>query len=542
MSDPAVKTPSFLHQQEIYDQHRNDQYFGLLWEMGLGKTKTLIDIASHLFLTKQISGLLICAPNSVYSNWITQELPAHMAAPYVKLLFNSGEKGDKARMRRQLFLSPDYWHGKLRVLCMSYDGVKTEHGEKLAHDFILLYRTMIVADESTALKNGSTVTAKTMKRLRTHCTHAWIATGTPIAQSPFDIHSQIEFLCPTFWRNLGMKSISAFHTHFGVYALRRAGGRVFNELQGYREMETLGKMIQGISSRLLKEDSTVKLPPKLYKTVMFKLHSEQRRIYDELRKNYETELDAGGGVIEAPLAIVRLTRLQQIASGFVTAEDRALDLETENWSEIIESTSSDEDYEHAMISMELEMNENTVVITRAEPSVAESRIVDVISPSENPRLKLLVDLVAECSHKVIVWCRFKRDVDNVCNSLGDVAVRYDGIVGRREREAGLVAFRDPVSDKRVFVANVHSISQGVTLTIAKTMIYYSNSFSPERRLQSEDRFHRIGQDSSVLIIDLVAEDTVDERLIETLREKYDLSARVMGDRFREWIKPIRREE
>ena len=67
------------------------------------------------------------------------------------------------------------------------------------------------------------------------------------------------------------------------------------------------------------------------------------------------------------------------------------------------------------------------------------------------------------------------------------------------------------------------------------MIYYSNSFSLEKRLQSEDRAHRIGQDRSVLIIDLAAERTVDLHVIRALREKYDIAASVTGDRLREWI-------
>jgi SNF2 family DNA or RNA helicase len=86
------------------------------------------------------------------------------------------------------------------------------------------------------------------------------------------------------------------------------------------------------------------------------------------------------------------------------------------------------------------------------------------------------------------------------------------------------------------VANVHAMSMGVTLTIAKTMIFFSNSFSLEKRLQAEDRFHRIGQDVSVQIIDLVAENTVDEHVAKSMREKFDIQRLVTGDRLREWIK------
>jgi len=185
---------------------------------------------------------------------------------------------------------------------------------------------------------------------------------------------------------------------------------------------------------------------------------------------------------------------------------------------------------------------STWATSKIKPRYTEKKIVDVIATKDNPRLKILLELVEQCCHKMIIWCRFRRDVDNVCAALGDQCVRYDGSVGRKDREITLSRFKDKDDPVRVFVANVHSISQGVTLTIAKTMIYYSNSFSPEKRLQSEDRFHRIGQDSPVLIIDLVARNTVDVRLIDGLRKKYELSAAVLGDRFREWVQPASEDE
>jgi SNF2 family DNA or RNA helicase len=630
MSDPAVKTTPHLHQAKIYDDHRDSQWFGLLWEMGLGKSKTISDVASHLFFRGKIQGLLIVAPNSVYAEWVNELLPTHMAAPHVKLCFRTDEHGDKRAMRRALFLNPGEWSGKLRVLCMSYDGVKSQHGSKLAADFVLLYKTMIVADESTALKNPETQTAKAMKRLRAGCHYAWIATGTPIAQSPFDFHSQVEFLCPDFWKKHGMKSFGAFRQQFGIYELRRAGARAFNTLVEYRDLTRLYAMIRPFCSRLTKEDSGVKLPPKTYRTISFRMTTEQRRVYDDLRKEFLAELDSGA-IVEAPLAVVRLTRLQQIASGFVTAVDETSGLEqshtwsledgevraaaivdqmsgqeydqarsdkssrvtplSASWNEgevhipcgvylgdndatcpqltcvrnrgheglcdnvcdeesidaLIERSSFGDPLTKQIRSMTLPDVTAVILARAAELSAAQvvprhvtSRVTDVVPPDKNPRLRLLVDLVEQASHKVVVWCRFVRDVDNVCAALGKTAVRYDGSVKQKDRLTALAKFRDPADDTRVLVANVHSISQGVTLTIAKTMVYYSNSFSPEKRLQSEDRNHRIGQDVPVLIVDLMAEDTVDEKLIDGLRKKFDLSAAVMGDRYREWLQPVRR--
>lgn len=613
MTDPAIKTTPHVHQAKIYDDHRDSQWFGLLWEMGLGKSKTLSDVASHLFLRGKIQGLLIVAPNSVYAEWVNELLPTHMAAPYVKLCFRTDEHGERRVLRRALFLNPTEYGDKLRVLCMSYDGIKSANGNKLASDFVLLYKTMIVADESTAMKNPETQTAKVMKKIRASCHFAWIATGTPIAQSPFDFHSQIEFLCPDFWKRHGMKSFGAFKQQFGIYELRRAGLRAFNTLIAYRDLDRMYALIKPFCSRLTKEDSGVKLPPKTYRTISFRLLPEQRRVYDDLRKEFLAELDSGA-IVEAPLAVVRLTRLQQIASGFVTttapglppddeevptivADDAAStgdavsddglyeelmrtthfaavnDFERPQWQptpyhqgdlltvrgesidSLIDRSSLGDPLTKQIRSMTPPDVVDAIVKRAAEISAAadlstaqviprrvEKIVTDIIPPEKNPRLRLCLDLIDQAAHKVVVWCRFKRDVENVCNALGEIAVRYDGSVKQSDRLIALSKFRDPADATRVLVANVHSISQGVTLLIAKTMIHYTRSFSPEKELQADDRNHRIGQDVPVLVIDLVGEDTVDEKLIETHIRKHDLSASVMGDRYREWLQPIRRSE
>lgn len=541
MTDPAIKTEQLPHQAEIYLAERDSLGYALFHEMGLGKTKLMIDVFCHLFLAGKIDGVLVLAPNAVYSNWLTEEMPRHCAAPYVKLLFSSGSKGDKARMRRALFLSPEEWRGRLRVMCMAYDGLRTDHGFKLAHDFSILYRLMIIADESTALKNPSTVTAKKAKKIRANCHYAWIATGTPTADKPFDIHSQIEFVFPDFWQRHGMRSISAFRAQFGVYEQRRAGMRIWSECVGYRDVDKLHDLVKSVSSRLLKEDSTVKLPPKMYKTISFELGAAQRRVYDQLREEFLAELDGGDGFVEASLAIVRLTRLQQIASGFVTAETPT------KVAISLESQPEDDELGTALDAFDVDQHVVDDAITtwataEIKPRITEKQITDLVSATDNPRLAVLLQIVEECTHKMIVWCRFRRDVDIVCDALGEQCVRYDGSTKLSSRVEALRRFKDPADSARIFVANIHTISQGVTLTIAKTMVYYTNSFSPEKRLQSEDRGHRIGQDSPLLIIDLVARDTVDEKLIEGLRRKYAMSARVMGDRYREWIQPIRRDD
>lgn len=553
-ADPAIKTDQHDHQRDIYMEHRDDLYYALWWEMGLGKTKEFLDVASHLQLEGKIDALLIFAPNAVAPNWLSQEIPPHLAVPYVGMHYRTKKSGgEKNRLKMLYMLDPSEWRGKLRILTMSYDSLRTDRGFEFARKFVAMYRTMIVADESTAMKNGKTVTAKKAKEIRAFCHYAWIGTGTPVAQSPFDCHSQVEFLDPTFWKNHGLMSLQAFKQEFGIFVLKHVGGgKKVSSLSEYKRLDYLQKILAPISSRLLKEDSTVKLPPKIYTTREFTLSEAQVLAYESLRDEFTALLDSGE-IVEAPLAITRIMRLQQICSGYVTAdvyeEDEHPgqgilvidDPPLENEIRVDEESKREVVYDWftktipSRVGPDASVAQGSFVIPAPTPLKVEKRIVDLVEPKDNPRLQLLLELLEEAQHKVIVWCRFTRDVEIVCEALGDECVRYDGKTSKALREQALIRFRDPKDKARIFVANQHAISQGVTLVIAKTVIYYTNSSSPEKRLQSEDRAHRIGQDVSVQIIDIVAKGTVDIKILEAHIKKHDIAAMVTGDRWREWI-------
>jgi SNF2 family DNA or RNA helicase len=503
--DPAIKTPQLAHQRQEYLESREKTARAIFWEMGLGKSKLIIDVASHLHKTNKIDALVVIAPNATYPNWIRIECPKHMAADYVHLIY---PKTDSQRdtLHRMIFTDPTEFQGKLRVVTIGFDALAmTDRAYDFLERFVRIHRTMLVVDESTAIKNRKTKTSIRVKKLGRLAHRRWILTGTPAANSPFDLHSQIEFLNPEFWGWHGLKSYAAFKSEFGVWKTRRMGARMFPELEEYRGLDKLHDIISEIASRLTKEDSGVELPPKMYELKTFDMVPAQKKLYEQVRKRLWAELE-GGLEVDARLAVTRLIRLHQIASGFVTADD-------------------------------------TVDVPAGVEEMPDLRLLlknrvlaDIIPPEENPRLDLLRELISQTTGKVIIWARFTREIDQICDMLGEDALRYDGQVNDRSRTWALERFCDPTDTKhRFLVANVKSISHGVTLIVAKTMIYYSNDYSPEKRLQSEDRFHRIGQDQPVLIVDMAAYGTVDIKLLEGLLEKFETSALVTGDKYREWI-------
>ena len=103
------------------------------------------------------------------------------------------------------------------------------------------------------------------------------------------------------------------------------------------------------------------------------------------------------------------------------------------------------------------------------------------------------------------------------------------------RQDNIAQFQDVKGPTRYFVGNTQTGGYGITLTAANTMIYYSNSYDLEKRLQSEDRAHRIGQTGSVTYVDLIAEKTIDERIVTALKKKVNIANEIMGEDLKDWI-------
>jgi SNF2 family DNA or RNA helicase len=152
----------------------------------------------------------------------------------------------------------------------------------------------------------------------------------------------------------------------------------------------------------------------------------------------------------------------------------------------------------------------------------------------------VLDVADETSSKIIIWARFRAEIVALTNILNSVygkgsAVAFYGDVKTADKNEAIDLFQDPESKVRFFVAQQHSGGYGLTLTAASYVIYYSNDFSLEARLQSEDRCHRIGQRNPVTYIDLECLGTIDSRIINALREKKKLADTITRDDPSTWL-------
>ena len=159
----------------------------------------------------------------------------------------------------------------------------------------------------------------------------------------------------------------------------------------------------------------------------------------------------------------------------------------------------------------------------------------------NNRIKELLATVEECDGKIIIWANYRRDIENIKNALAEAygmttVATYYGDTEAEERQEIVERFQDMASPLRFFVGNPRTGGYGLTLTAAHTVIYYSNNFDLEVRLQSEDRAHRIGQTNKVTYIDFISPGTVDEHIVKALRNKINIASQVLGEELKDWIK------
>jgi SNF2 family DNA or RNA helicase len=156
------------------------------------------------------------------------------------------------------------------------------------------------------------------------------------------------------------------------------------------------------------------------------------------------------------------------------------------------------------------------------------------------RLEELVSICQEASGKVIVWSRFRHDIRQITKRLNEEfgagsAASYYGDTSDDERLRIVQDFQKPDNPLRFFIGNAATAGYGITLTAANTVVYYANDFSLEHRLQSQDRVHRIGQKSAVTYVDLITPGTIDERIVQALRNKIDLGAKTLGEEAMKWL-------
>ena len=472
------KTKPYAHQITALEKSWNKIAYAYFMEMGTGKSKVLVDNIAMLYDAGKINGALIIAPKGVYRNWYSSEIPIHLAShiQHKMVLWTASTSKAKDKEYQQLFKS-DY---DLHILVMNVEAFSTKKGIDFAAKFLRTHKTIMAVDESTTIKTPTAKRTKAIVALGKNAIYRRILTGSPITKSPLDLYTQCEFLDEDL---LGHGSFYSFRNRYAIMIDRNFGGRRVQIVGGYKRLDELTDILNVFSYRVLKEDC-LDLPEKIYIKREIELTEEQKMAYSTMKSAALAQLN--GKLATAPHVLTQMMRLHQITCGHLKTDEGDI--------------------------TELKSN----------------------------RLSELMDVLDEVEGKAIIWANYIYDIEHIVTELkkkygDDSVVQYYGAVPSEQRQTNIEKFQDPKSNYRFFVGNPQTGGYGITLTCANTVIYYSNGYDLEKRLQSEDRAHRIGQKKSVTYVDLIAAKTVDEKIVKALRSKINIASTILGEELREWI-------
>jgi SNF2 family DNA or RNA helicase len=551
------KTKGFKHQLRALRLSQDEQVFALLMEQGTGKSWVIVLTAAHLFLARKIDTVIIIAPKGVAPGWVRQQFPEHMPenVPYKCALWKSKSNMTKTGERgiREAMAPGGDW---LKVIVMNTEAFgSTEDALDFAIEVLdAAHGALVVVDESSRIKNLNHTT-KRIINLRIRSDFRRILTGTPITQGPFDAFHQFKFLDPAI---LEVDSFVAFKKEYAELEPETSGlmrhitrrvpkkwsGKYINDDTGqpadgafnddgskrlqhmvpvylptivarnddgtprYKNLDKLQQLIAPHSFRVLKRDC-LDLPPKLYSRYYTELTPRQQELYEKVKEEQRIQWEDGSLTPLNKLTLV--LRLQQIVCGYLGDGAQIVQL-FDKW-------------------------------------------------SENPRAVSLLEYIGDrpMDEGAIIWCRFIEDIRQVSEGLreayGDKSVvqfyggvnasariaaveRFQGEKIILDKRTGAVLRQEPIPNAqraRFMVAQQRAGGIGQTWTAANLSFYYSNTFSLEDRLQSEDRPHRIGQKRSVQYTDMEAEGTVDGNIITSLIGKKEVADAVTGDPAIDWL-------
>jgi SNF2 family DNA or RNA helicase len=457
------------HQRGAIEKARSLRNMAVFFEMGTGKTRTLIEILREKFTRHgTVLRTLIVCPTAVCPNW-KNEIAMYSKIPVDQVHILDQPLKERAALYTQ----------KSGIFITNFEAFANDDFAKTIQNNP---PNILIIDESHRIKASSAKRTKELIKVsyameKLPLKHRYILTGSPVLNTEMDLFTQ--FLVLDCGKTFG-KNFFAFRAQFfrdrNAYMPKQKHFPDWVPREG--TTEKLKELI-GTVSVLAKKEDCLDLPPLVKTVVDVELSREQKKLYEEMKKEFIAFVDKGVAV--AQLAITKALRMQQILSGFLKLEDGSI-----------------------------------------------HRIKD------NPRAKALADILEDVApnQKVIVWSIFHEDyatIRHICNTQGLKYVELTGEVTSKEaKQAALEQFKsDP--QVRVMISSPAAGGTGVNMTSASVMIYYSKSYSLEHELQSESRNYRGGSEihEKITRIDLCARGTIDEIILSAVGEKKDLSKNIL---------------
>ena len=532
------------HQREAIERFRDEEIMALFFEMGCGKSFTLLQIAQEKWKAGKIDGLLVIAPNDVHRQWYDElvhgtESGMELSVPFEAQCFG-GRGGQDAVYP---FKDGLFW-----FLSVNVDTFSTPDKWREVTEWANEHRIMIAVDEATTIKNPKSkrsqrilyefnVTKKRSGRVVSTekiCPYRAVLTGTPVTNGPVDLWSIMEFLQPDYF---GM-NYWAFRDYFAMFTqvyVSGGSGREVSvmlteqawkgiksccmydearqrygisedtwhvvckqaEFQGpYKHADKLKERIAPVSAFKLLVDCE-DMPERNYAVRHVGMSREQQKAYNSMYKELAAEYK--GAYMEARNVLVMYLRLQQVSSGFMVNTESQL---PDGWEDSI-------DYEPGDV---------------------------VWIGDSNPKLDALMRDIDEVAKPVLVLTRYTAEAAKIYE-LCKGSYRTGLFTGWKV-EGGVDALKAGELD--VLVANSQKIARGFNLQMAHATLFYSNGFSMETRQQAEYRTFRMGQKKPCLYVDYIAS-PVEEKIMESLKMKKNLLDYIRNEDSNEWLSSLKEE-
>jgi len=509
----------YRHQEIALQRYAKADAIPLFFDPGTGKTRTSLLIAEAKFNNGEIDAVLVIAPNGVHKQWATEEIPKWL---------REVETTVQWRKNKKLF----FVEGKLNIICTNIEQFSTKTRYLDYVEWATSHKTFIILDEATRIKNPKAIRSqrllyefnnvvkrgKTILRSEPKTVARAILTGTPVTNGPFDVWSMFEFLRPGYF---GINWFG-FQNKYGMFHAIQVNGRVIrilineeawnyiracdtfemaNALYGvslgtydtikqqdhyegpFRNVEQLRDKMLEIAMFVRIEDC-IDMPERTYNRKLLDMSPEQERVYRELEKFYITMYK--DEKVEAKSKLTAYIRLQQIASGFVSSE------------QIPESELEDPPPNKITWFDDLPKMDQLLVDTE-----------EIVGSTDNP------------TGQVIIVCHFSAEAERIFNTLDEAGYKCCLQTGWK-KVGTLEGFK--AGKYSVLVANIRVISMGFNLQEkCHHMIFYSNTFSLEDRIQVEARIYRAGQKQRCIYTDYVMKDTIDMKVYAALKQKKALS-------------------
>lgn len=466
------KTQPRPPQAREFDEHKDSKARALLWQMRSGKSKVMVDTVAYQFYKKNITGVIIIAPNGVHDNWVKREFPKHCPVPYHAHIYRSAKFKTRYHQTNVNAVTKASTT-RLKVLAINSETIRTQNARKTIHNFLKAHqgKLFIIFDESHDFRTPGSARTRVARALAKKCQYRRILTGTPVSNTPLAAFSQFELLKPGA---LGCKTYSEFKAKYVVYTQQKTrGGRQFETVDHYINQDDLRDRISKWSSVVLKKDSGI--PPLNGLVRNFEMTPKMRKTYDNLIKTYMLEDAAYDGG-------ARANKLRQITRGWYYDE--------------------------------------------------EGKVVELVKEEDNPAIKTLLREIqgsAEGS-KAIIWCERRHDIAMVVRALKKLnsrsVVEYHGAIKPDERQAAVDSFNmyKSVTD---FVGQPRAGGVGLDLSEADMIIWFSHTDDLIIREQASERASQVNG-PIIDVIDLECLDSIDENVLTSHRNKRSMADELAG--------------